>query len=173
MVIRKQMLRPGDIIFFRTEKRSLPGSWLISWFQNIVGKSPIHGVSYSHIGIVDWDTNYLLDSRWPKSKRRKLDLEKYEKYYGLELWRVRRVTQEQVKDALDWCYAHLGEWYDLGLFIWGMFDFSDAEVCSTFVYKAWGNALVFFKIHKQIGYVKKFISPDEIASNTDLIKRLS
>ena len=171
-MIRKKAMKPGDILFFRTKKGSLPGSWLISWFQNIVGKSPIHGVSYSHVGIVDWDTNYILDSKWPKSKRRKIDWKSWNKHYGLELWRIRKVKKEEVKKALDWCYAHLDEWYDLGLFVWGMFDVKHAEVCSTFTAKAWRAAGRIFKVFKRIGKVKNFHSPDELVANSNLIKRI-
>ena len=110
MSIRKKALKPGDILMFRTIKSSLPGSWLISWFQNIVGKSPISGVSYSHVGIVDWDTDYILDSRWPKSKRRKIKWKSWGKYYGLELWRVRKVQKDEIKKALDpECYSRLSK----------------------------------------------------------------
>jgi len=172
-MIRKQALRPGDILFFRTKKGSLPGSWFISWFQNIVGKSPIHGISYSHVAIVDWDTDYVLDSRWPKSKRRKIKWKSWGKYYGLELWRIRKIQPEEVQKALNWAYAHLEEWYDLGLFVWGMFDFSNAEVCSTFVAKAWKAAGRIFKVHKRIGKVKNFHSPDELIANDDIIKKIT
>ena len=172
-MIRKQALHPGDILFFRTKKGSLPGSWLISWFQNIVGKSPIHDVSYSHVGIVDWNTAYILDSRWPKSKRRKINWKSWNKHYGVELWRVRKVKKEEIQKALDWCYNHLNEWYDLGLFVWGMFDVKHAEVCSTFVAKAWKKGGRIFKVYKRIGKARNFHSPDELIANSNIIKRIS
>jgi len=172
-MIRKQALQPGDILFLGPKKKWMIGSWLITWAQNVVGKSPIHGQSYSHVAIVDWDTNYVLESRWPKSRRRKLEMEKWCKQYNMELWRVRKVQPEQVKAALGWAYNHLNEWYDLGLFVWGMFDVKHAEVCSTFVAKAFADANVHFKIYKKIGAVENFHSPDEIAANTDLIKKIT
>ena len=172
MTIRKDMLHPGDIIFFRTVKSSLPGSWLISWFQNIVGKSPIHGVSYSHVAIVDWNTDYVLESRWPKSKRSKINWKNWNKHYDLELWRIKRVRKDEIKKTLDWCYSHLNEWYDLGLFIWGMVDIKHAEICSTFVAKAWKSAGRIFKVYKRIGKVKNFHSPDELLHNQLLIKQI-
>ncbi len=172
-MIRKPALRPGDILFLGPKQKWLIGSWFLTWAQNVVGKSPIHNRSYSHVAIVDWDVDYVVESRWPKSRRRKLEMKKWCKQYEMELWRVRRVNPQQIKDTLDWAYKHLGEWYDLGLFMWGMFDIKHAEVCSTFVAKAFKAAGIDFKIHKKIGAAKNFHSPDEIAANTDLIKKIT
>jgi len=172
-MIRKQMLRPGDLIFYRPKKTWSIGSWFIAWAQNVIGKSPIHNVSYCHVGIIDSDTNYLLESRWPRSRRWKINWKKLEKQYHLELWRIRHVKKEEIEKALNWCYEHLNEWYDLGLFIWGLFDFKNAEVCSTFVAKAWKAAGRIFKIHKQIQPDADFHTPDELIANEDLIKRIA
>ena len=79
----------------------------------------------------------------------------------------------EVVDALDWAYTHLGEWYDLGLFIFGYFDIKHAEVCSTFVAKAWKAAGRIFKVHKALQPDADFHSPDELAGNEDLIKKIA
>jgi hypothetical protein len=171
-MIRKEQLRPGDLLFYRP-KAALPGSWLIAWMQNVVGKSPIHKVSYCHVAIIDADTDYLLESRWPKSKRWKIDWKKLNKHYYIELWRMRNVEQPEIDKALEWAHANLGQWYDLGLFVWGMFDGPHMEVCSTFVAKAWRAAGRVFKIHKKIGAAEDFWSPDELIANTDLIKMIA
>lgn len=170
--IRKQMLRPGDLLFYRP-KAPLPGSWFITWVQNVVGKSPIKGISYNHVSLIDKDTDYMLESRWPKSKRKKINWKKLTKYYHLELWRIRHVTPEEQEKAVEWAHQHLNEWYDLGLFIWGMFDTPHMEVCSTFAAKAWKHAGREFKIYKKIGNAENFYSPDELIANSDLIKLIA
>jgi hypothetical protein len=171
IMIKKSLLKPGDILFYRP-KAPIPGSWLITWFQNIVGKSPIRGRSYCHVAIIDSDTDYLLESRWPKSRRWKINWKKLDKAYHVELWRVKNTTKKEVDAVLAWAHEHLDEWYDLGLFVWGMFDVKHSEVCSTFVAKAWANAERVFKQFKRIGKVKEFLSPDEIAWHTEIIKRI-
>ena len=172
-MIRKEMLRRGDLLFFKPKAKWSIGSWLVTWGQNILGKSPIHGVSYNHVALIDEDVNYLLESRWPKSHRKKINWKKLLNQYDIELWRVRKVKQEQIKLALNWAYDHLNEWYDIGLFIFGWFDREHAEVCSTFIYKAWRYAGIRFEIYKHIGNTEEFISPDELAFNTSIIKRIA
>jgi len=167
------MLRPGDMLFYRPKAKWSILSWFITWAQNIIGKSPIHDKSYCHVGIIDWDTDYMLEARFPKSKRSKINWKSLSKQYHLELWRVRKVQKEEVEKALEWAYANLGLWYDLGLFLWGQIDFKDAEVCSTFIAKAWKAAGRVFKIHKQIQKDADFHSPDELIANYDLIKRIA
>lgn len=171
-MIDKSKLKPGDILLYRVTKKSIIGAQIIGWFQNIVGKSPIHGRTYSHVAIVDWDTEYVLESRWPKSRRWKIDWKKLESHFDIEVWRVKGATKAEVEAALSWAHNNLGQWYDLGLFVWGMFDAKHAEVCSTFVTKAWGNAERVFKKFKRIGKVKEFISPDEIADHHEIIERV-
>ena len=172
-MFRKEMLRPGDIVFYKPKAKWSIGSWLITWAQNVVGKSPIHGVSYSHVVLIDHDTDYIVESRYPRSRRYKMDWKKYENQYDFELWRVRNVKPEQVDKALDWAYAHLNEWYDLGLFLFGWIDRKKSEVCSTFVAKAWRAGGVVFGHNTDMGNAEFFHSPDEIAMNTDLIKRIA
>lgn len=172
-MIRPEMLRPGDLLFYRPKAKYMIGSWLISWIQNVAGKSPIHDASYCHVGIVDKDTKYLLESRWPKSRKWQINWKKITDHYYVELWRVRNVSQEEIQKALDWAHTHLGEWYDLGLFVWGMFDGPHMEVCSTFVAKAWVAAGKIFKIYKKIGTAEDFWSPDELIANTHLIKQIA
>lgn len=172
MSIDKSKLKPGDILLYRVTKKSMIGAQIIGWFQNLVGKSPITGRTYSHVALVDWDTDYVLESRWPKSRRWKLDWKSLESHFIIEVWRVKGATKDEVQAALDWAHANLGQWYDLGLFIYGSFDRKHSEVCSTFVAKSWANAERIFKAFKRIGKVKNFVSPDEIAWHTEIIKRV-
>jgi len=173
-MIKKSLLRPGDLLLYRMTIKSGISSWFIGWGQNVIGKSPVHGKSYVHVAIVDKDTDYMLESRWPRSKRCKIKWKKLDKKYKIELWRVRATSLEKIDKVMEWAYANLGLWYDLGLFIWGWLDFKHAEVCSTFVKKAWGNADVVFKLHKKLTEKGALITPDEIVgSNLDILKRIA
>lgn len=168
------LLKPGDILLFQAKKGSTVSAWFIAWAQNVIGKNPVRGAKYCHVALVDKDTNYILEARWPKSHRIKADWEKLSHHYDIELWRVKKpVTKKKLQLVFDWAYQNLREWYDLGLFVWGLFDFKSMEVCSTFVAKAWKAGGVEFKPSKVIAGNEHFISPDEIASQKKLIKRIA
>ena len=169
-MIDKELLKPGDILLYRPKSVFHLSAWFIAWGQNVMGKTP-HNVTYCHVALVDEDTDYILESRWPKSRRYKLDWKYLDKMYTVELWRVKNSTKAESSKALEWAHNNLGEWYDLGLFVWGWFDAKQKEVCSTFVAKSWGSVDRVFKQFKKVG-VGTLISPDEIAGNTDIIKRI-
>ena len=172
-MIKKELLKPGQILFYRVIKNTGFTGQFIGWAQHVIGKTPLHGSqSYCHVGILDTDTNYLLEAKWPKTRRWLIDWNKIEKHYGVEVWEVKNVTPEQVKLAIDWCHDNLGEWYDVGLFVWGLFDFKHAEVCSTFVGKAWEDAGIEFKEYKEINKNPDFWVPDELIANVDIIERV-
>jgi uncharacterized protein YycO len=169
-MIKKTLLRPGDILLFRPKSIFHVSAWFIAWAQNVVGKTP-HNVAYCHVALIDENTDNLLEARWPKSHCVPIDWKKLDEAYTIELWRVKEVSQTQIDKAIAWAHANVGEWYDIPAFLWGWFDVKHAEVCSTFVSKSWANAGIEFKQIKKIGD-GKLISPDEIAGNTDLIKRI-
>lgn len=167
----KSLLQPGDILLFRPKSVFHISAWFIAWGENVMGKTP-HDVSYCHVALIDDDTNFLLEARWPKSHRTQFDLSKLDQIYTVELWRVKNVTPEEIAHAVDWSRENVGEWYDLGLFMWGWIDAKHREVCSTFVAKAWAAAGLQFKQIKTVG-VGTLITPDEIAGNTNLIERIA
>lgn len=170
-MIDKSLLKPGDILLFKPKSIFHVSAWFISWGENVMGKTP-HDVSYCHVALVDFDTTYLLEARWPKSHRVTIDWNKLNAAYTVELWRVKDVSLSQISDAIDWGHKNVGEWYDIGLFLWGWVDEKHEEVCSTFVAKAWADAGIIFKQVKKVG-VGTLITPDEIAGNTDLIERIA
>jgi hypothetical protein len=170
-VIKKTILRPGDVLLYKPKSVFHISAWFITWAQNVIGKNPISGAKYCHVALVDSDTDYILESKWPKSHRVKLDWNKLDKAYDIELWRVREVTQSQIDKILEWASANLGEWYDLGLFIWGLFDMKHMEVCSTFVEKSLQNAGLALVPKKIIAGNKEFLTPDEIAAQP-FLKRI-
>lgn len=170
-MIDQSLFKPGDILLFKPKSIFRVSAWFIVWGQNVMGKTP-HDVTYCHVALVDQDTTYYLEARWPKSKRTKLDWKKLDAEYTIELWRVKDTTVSAVTKALGWAHANLGEWYDIGLFLWGWVDEKHEEVCSTFVAKSWAAAGVIFKQVKKVG-VGTLITPDEVAGNTDLIARIA
>lgn len=170
-MIDKSLLKSGDILLFRAKSFWHFSPWFISWGQNVMGKNAVKGATYCHVAIVDEDTDYFLEARWPKSKRTKFDWQHLDREYTVELWRVKNETNEEAAKAVAWAQANVGEWYDLGLFFWGWIDKKHAEVCSTFVTKAWESAGKIFKQVKKVG-LGTLITPDEVAGNTDLIERI-
>lgn len=170
-MIDRSLMQPGDILLFRPKSVFHLSAWFIAWGQNVMGKTP-HDVSYCHVALVDDDTDHILEARWPKSHRVVLDWDKLDEAYAVELWRVKTVTQKQIFKAVEWGRDNVGEWYDIGLFVWGWIDEKHEEVCSTFVAKAWAAAGIEFKQVKKVG-VGTLITPDEIAGNTDIIQRIA
>lgn len=173
-MIEKSLLKPGDILLFKPKSVFHISAWFITWAQNVVGKNPLQGevkVGYCHVAMIDFDTDFMLEARWPKSKITKLDWSELDKEYDVQLWRMKKASKKDVKIAIEWARQHVGEWYDLGLFIWGWMDKPHEEVCSTYITKAWAAAGKIFKQTKEIGK-GTLITPDEVAGNTDLIKRI-
>jgi hypothetical protein len=170
-MIKKSLLKPGDILLFRAHPGSGWVSRFIVWGQKFLGRAR-QGQTYCHVAIVDKDTDFLMEAKWPKTRRWLIDWTLLDKEYDVELWRVRGASSAKVKLALLWAHDHLGEWYDLPLFLFGWFDSKHAEVCSTFVRGAWDAAGKHFETNVDYGNESALITPDEIASNTDLIKRI-
>jgi hypothetical protein len=59
--------------------------------------------------------------------------------------------------------------YDLPLFLVGFLDFKNAEVCSTFVQKAFEAAGIELSVE---GPGKKLTTPDEIAANSSVLRKV-
>lgn len=167
-MIDKKYLKPGDILLYRVVPRSGFSAKFISWGQHVLNQAPSEE-NYCHIAIVDNDTDYILEAKWPKVRRWKLDWEHLDASYHVELWRVKKVTPKKVQKALAWATEHLGEWYDLPLFFFGLFNFRNAEICSTYVQHAYENAKIQLSVE---GPGKNLTTPDEIAANTKVIKRI-
>lgn len=170
-MISKSKLKPGDILLFRAHPGSGWTSRFIVWGQKFLGRAS-KGQTYCHVALVDKDTDFLMEAKWPKTRRWRIDWEYLDKTYDVELWRVKGATSVKVKLALDWAGDHLGEWYDLPLFLFGWIDIRHAEVCSTFIRNAWEAAGKHFKTNVDYGSKQALITPDEIAANTELIKRI-
>jgi len=170
-MINKKLLKPGDVLLCRVGPNALWSSKFIDLAQKLIGRGTADQ-DYCHVAIVDSDTDFLMEARWPKTRKWRIDWTHMDDRYVVEVWRVKGVTPVKVKLALTWAHEHLGEWYDLPLFLFGWINFSKAEVCSTFVQKAWKNAGVIFQNTISYGKEQNLITPDEIASNHKLLRRI-
>lgn len=167
-MIDKSILQPGDIILCRPIKTSLWSSWFISWGQHVLDQAPSEE-NYCHVAMLAADTDYLYEAKFPKTRLWKIDWVHMDERYGVELWRVKNVTPEQIAKAIEFADGHTGEWYDLPLFLWGCFDFKRAEVCSTYVQHSYEAAGIEVSVE---GPGKKLTTPDEIAANIEVIERI-
>jgi cell wall-associated NlpC family hydrolase len=164
MIERGDVL-PGDLLLFRIKHSSSWIAKLIGWGQKIIRHAPTKA-EYCHVAIVAFDTDFILEATWPKTRISKINWEKWNKEYDLQLFCVKNITPMQVVDAIFWAEDHLGEWYDILALFDGWVDIRHAEICSTYVQKAYKAAGVEFKVDE-----RNFITPDEIAAS-DLVERV-
>ncbi len=164
-------LKAGDILLCRVKPESHFTSKFIVFGQKLLGRSRVDQ-NYCHVAIIDKDTTFLYEARWPKTRRWRIDWDHLDKYYSVEHWRVRGSTPAKTKVVLAWLNEHLGEWYDLPLFLFGWIDFKHAEVCSTYLVNAWAQVNVNFQPNVSYGKPVRLITPDEIASNSKLIRKI-
>jgi hypothetical protein len=128
----KSLMQPGDILLFKVEKKSTFVEKLIALGQRFYRHVPKQ-VKYCHVALVDKDTDLMLEAVWPKTRVTKIDFAKIEQHENVELYRVRKITPEQIDQVINWAHDHLDEWYDVPLLLTGFLDSKHAEVCSTFV----------------------------------------
>lgn len=108
MAIKKELIKPGDILMFRiTKKSSLLGK-LIGFFSVLTGQGGSYGKTYGHVALVETPETFL-EMTFPKSRRTKLDCNNFE----LELWRISKVTKEQIDTAIRWEVGNIGKWYNI------------------------------------------------------------
>lgn len=167
-MIDKLLMKPADILLFRVIPNSSLMSKIIGWGQRLFGKVP-DKVQYCHVALVDTDTDLMLEARWPKTRVSKIDLNKLSKEYGVELYRVRKITDEQIEKSIMWAHDHLDEWYDVSLFFTGYLDSKHEEVCSTFISHAFSAA----GLDIPYGCSKKnLIVPDDFYGDTIRLDRI-
>lgn len=153
----KKDLKPGDILLFRSTHRSTLSERLIVWGQKTFYHVP-KNARYCHVALVDKDTDFMLEAVWPKTRISKIDFSSHKQREKMEIYRVRGITDEQIEKTLAWAHNHLGEWYDIPLFLTGWIDIKHAEVCSTFVTHCFESASL------EIPHVnddQKLILPDD------------
>jgi len=167
-MINKKNLQPADILLFRTTHRSTWIDRFIVLAQKILYHVPPQA-RYCHVALVDKDTNLILEARWPKIKISKIDFSTHKQRDKIEVFRVRGITDEQREKVLQWAHDHVGEWYDVLLLITGFIDTKHAEICSTYVSKAFKAA------NLEIPYGnnnKKLILPDDFYGDNSRLERI-
>ncbi len=165
-MLDKKLMHPGDILLYRVISSSGWSAKFIGWGQKVIGHAPTKKTEYCHVALVAFDTEFVMEAVWPKTRIHKIEWEKWDKEYDLQLFRVKNVTPKQIVEALTWAEDHLGEWYDVLELLGGWINFKHCEICSTYVQKAWKAAGIDFKVNKN-----NFVTPDEIASSL-LIERI-
>lgn len=159
------LLKPADILLFKTTYRSSLASRFIVWAQETfyhVSKQ----ADYCHVALVDKDTSLMLETTWPKTRVSKIDFSIAEQ---IEVYRVRGITDEQREKALIWGRSHIGEWYDVLLFLTGWIDTRNTEICSTFVSKAFREAGLDIPYGSN---KKELILPDDFGIDTIGLDRI-
>ena len=159
-------LQPGDILLFRTTKNSPFHDKLISFGEKLSGEKMTKH-SYHHVAMVGNDGN-VLEAIWKGTvchPYEDVDLTGF-----IEVYRVKGATKQQAQEAITWAIENLGEKYDLvGLFLsWAGLHERHAQICCTYVGNAWEAAGVQLTVKKN----EKIYSPDDIAANKKVLKRV-
>jgi hypothetical protein len=145
---------PGDLIFYPVTPRSPFMPRLIAALQIMRGEGA-GKTSYSHVSILDVDLAHELEQYIPKSRRHLIDWSR-----DIEIWRVKSADQEAVAIALRWCRSSLGQWYDMGRAFLGAFKMAHANICSTFVARAYQEANI--DLASKAG---RFVGPNELIAS--------
>lgn len=161
-----QNLQPGDILLFRTMKNSPFHDKLIAFGEWLVGEKMTKH-SYHHVAMVGVDTQ-IFEAIWKGTMYH--PYAEVDKTGDIEVYRVKNATDIQIQEALEWASDNLGLKYDfVKLFLgWAGLDQKHAEICSTFVGKAWLAAGVQVAPKTK----EKIYSPDDIAANKKVLKRV-
>jgi uncharacterized protein YycO len=163
-MINKKLLKPADILLFRTTHRSTWSEKLIVWGQRTFYHIPKQA-RYCHVALVDKNTNLLIEAVWPKTRIFPIKLDNYKENEQIEVYRIKNITDEQREKLLTWAYDHVGEWYDLPLLLTGWVDAKHAEICSTFVSKACHDVNLDIPSKKEN---KKLVIPDDYYNDPKL-----
>lgn len=164
-MIDKKNLQPGDILLFKTTPKSSLKDRFIVWAQEAFYHTSKQA-DYCHVALVDRDINLMLEAKWPKIKISIIDFSISDQ---IEVYRVHGITDEQVEKVLDWAHEHVGEYYDILLFLTGWLDIKHAEVCSTYISHA------FRTVNLEIPYGssdKKLILPDDYYNDITQLDRI-
>lgn len=159
-------LQPGDILLFRTTKNSPLHDKIIAFGEWILGeKMTKHG--YHHVAMMGVD-GLVFEAIWKGTIYHPMS--EVDKTGIIEAYRVINATDIQIQEVIEWAQANLGLKYDfVRLFLgWAGLDEKHAEICSTYVGKAWQAAGVQLTKKKN----ERFYSPDDIAANKKVIKRV-
>ena len=149
--------KPGDLIFYRVTPSSSLFDKIVGILQLLRGEGK-GATQYSHVAIVDRDTNYCIEARWPRVRRALIDWNHPE----LELWR-RPLGSAQAAVMLLMARNMVGDRYDLIGLIFGALGSRHRAICTTLVRK------VFASIDIEIGAgAGKILTPSELVADPAL-----
>ena len=147
------MTRPGDLLFYPATPRGGLVSRLLGAIQLLMR----HGTSatqYSHVSVAG-PAGVQYEAWMPESREslvNPLDV--------IEVWRPVRATEEQGLEAMRWASSHLGQRYDTGRFMFGLFRLRNSNICSTFAASAWMDSG--YDLARNAG---RWITPNDLISS--------
>lgn len=156
------LVRPGDLVFTKVTPQSTFGAKIIA-IASILRKEGTRATQYSHVAIVDWDVNYVIEARWPKLRRTQIDWSDS----NLEIYRIQNFSVNKATAFMNHANSCIGQWYDLGQFLFGLFNFKKAEICTSLVINSAKVAGI--SLGQAAG---RLVTPNELAEDPQL-KRIN
>jgi hypothetical protein len=120
--------RPGDLLFYKVTPQSGCIARLIAVVQMIRGEGT-SSTQYSHVSIVARSTDKQIEAWWPRVRESMIDWSSG----SIELWRINNIDYKQASDIVTHAMKSIGEWYDLGEFLLGLFPSKQRHICTTLV----------------------------------------
>jgi uncharacterized protein YycO len=153
-------LQQGDLIFYKVTPQSWWLARLIAAVQ-LIRKEGTSSTYYSHVGLLNYDKDEILEGTWPESCISNIDW----KDPSIEVWRIKNLNGLQRHAAMTWAHCHLSRPYDVGQILLGLFTWSSAYTCSEFVLEAYRNVGIDLAPH-----AGRFLGPNELI--TDKLERI-
>jgi uncharacterized protein YycO len=122
---------PGDIILYAATPTS-------PFYRRLVGSSELMfkwgtgKIQYGHAAIAT-GSQTMVEAVWPHVRTNTIDWTDP----GIEIWRVTGASTNQGQIAADVATSHVGDWYDIGDAVFGLFPSNHAEICSVLVQDSW------------------------------------
>lgn len=146
--------RPGDLIFYRVTPHSTFTARLIAILQLLRGEGE-STTQYSHVAILDRDTDFCIEAMWPRVRMSKVNWEDPE----LELWR-RPMGSAKISLMLIDARGRVGDWYDAWGLLFGALGSRHRSICTTLILKSFASIGV--DIGAEAG---KILTPNELVAD--------
>jgi len=186
-MIPKDKMKPGYLIFWKVTKKSGLASKLVGALSK---KIPNCNDKYSHVGMVDRHTGFIIHARPPRVIQEPMTPEFWErnKKCDLELWRVKNGDDNLIIDgelmlrrehAVNFYWKHnfpkerynskglrVGRGYDFkAIFTFALGENRRRSHCAESVYNAYRSAAV---VLNTMGIFDRVVSPQEILASGKL-----
>jgi hypothetical protein len=155
--------QPGDLILYKVTKRSAlfalaiaAGERLLEIFRG----QPLRRVQYRHVAILE-DDQHKIEATWPKVRRAEIDWTDP----SIEVYRVINASHDKGDSAVAYARNCIGEWYDLGEILFGLFRSSHRKICSRLVDDSWMSQGI-----ELLPETDAIVTPDEIAASKVLMR---